>query len=783
MKARLSIVLTLIALVAAVIPTHAQDRRNPPSIAAENADQLREVARFGTGRFNSYAASPDLSQIAAATTLGVYIFPRQAVSTPRLLETRFQVLEVAFSPDGQWLYGVARDGIWRWELATGEPTHLYRLRSIAGAVDLPSPRIILSPDGTLLAFWDISAIYIIDTATGKFRWALPREQFASFQNFGTFSADGARYVSFAGMWSITGEQARPLAEFDPLAMWWSFAANDERLVAVFRQNGKNIGRVYNVEDGTQLNEWSLPNGISERHFALLHGGKSLVVFSADDLQARLYSVETGEQIAGFQGEQWSDTARPSSPDGKIPVSGLITLAALNDQQSVLINIGNLLQRWEIPQTTLEASLLWNYQSPTDNSDSYTSFHLNRDQSEVLLSRVRSGTIYGMRELAIHDVQTGKKVNGSATMTPNPLVGQLVSANDVTVVVPSFSTYQTTFINLAQRQIVSDFILPQTRTGLASSDNHPESERPLLNLQGDLLAYRSRVYNAQGELFQELPSPTGLEFFIYSNNLRYAVSWQRNGRYFDATQGEIAIEGSHNIDLYRVEDGTRIATLSGHTSRIVYAAFSPDERLLVSADMIGRVCLWRTEDGTHLGCIWLNAAINFGNVLDLTFRSDGKQVALISESGVILLAVDTVQSSPPLSISSVMSPASVSFSHDGQLLLVYGALYIGGSASDEYGILLIDTQQMSPVGLAAPLGMPASPTLRADNPNAVAISPTSALFAVRQYNTIEVRELPSSRLLKVLDGHTDVVNEVIFSPDGRYLISSSYDGTTRLWAVE
>lgn len=47
----------------------------------------------------------------------------------------------------------------------------------------------------------------------------------------------------------------------------------------------------------------------------------------------------------------------------------------------------------------------------------------------------------------------------------------------------------------------------------------------------------------------------------------------------------------------------------------------------------------------------------------------------------------------------------------------------------------------------------------------------------------IRALPNGKRLNVLDGHNDRVNEVIFSPDGRYIISSSYDGTTRLWAVE
>jgi WD40 repeat protein len=35
-------------------------------------------------------------------------------------------------------------------------------------------------------------------------------------------------------------------------------------------------------------------------------------------------------------------------------------------------------------------------------------------------------------------------------------------------------------------------------------------------------------------------------------------------------------------------------------------------------------------------------------------------------------------------------------------------------------------------------------------------------------------------LAVLEGHTDRVDEVAFSPDGRYLVTGSWDKTARLW---
>ena len=180
-------------------------------------------------------------------------------------------------------------------------------------------------------------------------------------------------------------------------------------------------------------------------------------------------------------------------------------------------------------------------------------------------------------------------------------------------------------------------------------------------------------------------------------------------------------GGNAIKLLDLTGGLKVRTLAGHTDLILQLAFSEDGTTIASGGDDHTIRLWDVLSGQELRRLPVTDRVS-----SITFSLDGK--TLISGTVDNVTKLWDVRSGRELRSWSNHHP--VAFSPDKRTVVSVGKLF-GNSAQKNLIIYLLD------------------------------------LYSGEQ---------------KVLRGHTDSVYRVDFSPDGKILVSASYDMTRRMWDV-
>lgn len=196
----------------------------------------------------------------------------------------------------------------------------------------------------------------------------------------------------------------------------------------------------------------------------------------------------------------------------------------------------------------------------------------------------------------------------------------------------------------------------------------------------------------------------------------------------------------DIRLWNTTTHTVLRTLAGHSDTVWKVVFSPDGSLLASASADQTIKLWDVASGTLLQ----------------TFVGHTQEVR------------------------------SVDFSPDGTLLVSGSGSYSDGTRQfgDDFSVRLWDVQAGKPVCTLRP-----SKTLQSEV-RSVHFSPdgtqvVSASGAERNPlgdNAIVLWNLDTCREQKRFYGHTQLVLDVVFSPDGTRLLSASADNNLILWNI-
>ena len=324
----------------------------------------------------------------------------------------------------------------------------------------------------------------------------------------------------------------------------------------------------------------------------------------------------------------------------------------------------------------------------------------------------------------------------------------------------------------------------TGTLLLNSREHTDAVwRIVFSQDGRLLASSSddktvRVWDAAtGHCLQTLSE--------HSDRVR-AVAFSPNGALLASGSDD------ETICLWRVESGQRLATLHGHTDRVWAVAFSPDGTLLASGSTDRTIRLWNIADGC---CLAVFEGHN-GWIRSIAFSPDGtgedKPDGTGEDKPSPLLASGSDDQTIRLWDSKSGNCLHILRGHSSRVWSVAfnanGAMLASGSEDQTIRLWDVKTGTCLTTlhghsnGVRSVVFNPSG--TGEDKPDGTGEDKPSPLLASGgDDQAVRLWDTGAGNCLKALQGYTNRVWSVVFTPDGKELISSSEDRIVRVWDAD
>lgn len=204
---------------------------------------------------------------------------------------------------------------------------------------------------------------------------------------------------------------------------------------------------------------------------------------------------------------------------------------------------------------------------------------------------------------------------------------------------------------------------------------------------------------------------------------------------------------------------------GHKSFVYSAAFHPNGELVASGSWDGTARIWNATTGREIAVLTHDGGSEGRIVTSVAFHPDGKLLATRSRDGVRLWDVETGKEIQHWNIKNDgWRDTRLAFSRDGKLLAT-------GCFGRVIRIWNIDTRKE----VAVLEG-------HTDGVKDLAFSPDGrSLVSVGDVET-RIWDVTTGKQVRTLAGHTDTGLAVAFNADGTVLATSANDNTVRLWNV-
>jgi WD40 repeat protein len=275
--------------------------------------------------------------------------------------------------------------------------------------------------------------------------------------------------------------------------------------------------------------------------------------------------------------------------------------------------------------------------------------------------------------------------------------------------------------------------------------------------------------------------TGEPIHSFDEGYCAAVALSRDGR--------IAANGNRGgIRIWNTDTGETLRTIERNTAAVESAAFSPDGQYLVTGDGYGVIQVWEVKTGHEI----YRFESHSDKVTSLVFLPDGRHF-LSGSYDKSLRVFDLAQG---LQVDHVerdtLCVSELAISPDGGTLATAGGirLYLEDDVwkqhkDGDYDIHL----WRRPENLRATPADEVGEFRRFEGSHlkpirSVAVSPDGRLLLSGSYDkTVRLWNIATGNEIRAMLAHTETLCSLAFSTDGSLALSGSQDGTPRLWNVE
>ena len=540
----------LLTAVLALTPATAQDyqRRGLPEGA---------TLRLGKGAVSKMAYSPEGTLLAAAGSLGIWLYDTATYDEIALLtgHTR-EVYGIAFSPDGSILASASDDRTVRlWDVATGDT-----LKTLTGHTDFVYS-VAFSPDGSILAsgsgddtirVWDAATGERLNTLTGHTNHVYG----IAFSPDGETLASGSRDTTIR-LWDVaTGDTLNTLTGHTNDVLSVTFSPDGTILASACYDR---IVRLWDVATGTLTTKpwyWGHSVVFSPDGGTLASGGPAGIM---------LWNVATGDALnilTAIKPRDWvSDVV--FSPDGG-------TLAS-EDLSGIRF--------WDVATGDTRHTL-------TGHTGDVLSVAFSPDGG-TLASGSSNGTI------KFWDVATGDTLNtltedtGTRIVAFSPDGGTLASrSGDFTIRLWDVATGDTLKTLTGHTgAVISVTFSPDGGTLASGSEDATirlwdvATGTTLNTLTGHTDKVASVVFSPDGTIL----ASGGGGGLTYASDGGGGWTWTED----------------KTIRLWNTHTGQHRATLTGHTSHPQGIVFSPDGTTLISTSTDSTIRVWDVRTGKQV----------------------------------------------------------------------------------------------------------------------------------------------------------------------------------------